>query len=408
MFPLECAMDELAHQLGIDPIELRRRNEPARDPVNNLSFSSRHLMTCFDQGAEQFGWSKRSKAPASMQDGDWQVGFGCASAAYGSNISSAAVRVTIRPNLHTRVEIAGVDIGTGAYTVVAVTAADLLGLPLDKVAVVMGDSAYPPAALAAGSSHTATIMHATAKACEDIRSRIAHAATVSNASPLAGRDPATLRLIEGKLIAPSGPGQTIGETAGETIEDAIKRLTPGAVEAYAESVPDGSPEGAMATLYSGKNPILRGHKRKDVTAYAFGAQFAEVRVHKWTREIRVPRMLGAYAAGRIVNPLTAHSQYMGGMIWGLGAALLEKTEIDPNAARYVNDNLSEYHIAVNADVSKVEVLIVPEEDARVNPMGIKGIGEVGIVGMNAAIANAVFHATGRRVRSLPIRMEDLL
>ena len=184
-------------------------------------------------------------------------------------------------------------------------------------------------------------------------------------------------------------------------------MSAGQVEVYAENVPEGSADGAMEKLFSGKNPILRGQKRKDVTAYAFGAQFAEVRVHKRTREIRVPRMLGAFAAGRIVNPLTAHSQYMGGMIWGLGGTLLEATEIDPNAARYVNDNLSEYHVAVNADVARVEVLFVPEEDTRVNKLGVKGIGEIGIVGMNAAIANAVFHATGRRVRQLPIRIEDL-
>jgi xanthine dehydrogenase YagR molybdenum-binding subunit len=154
--------------------------------------------------------------------------------------------------------------------------------------------------------------------------------------------------------------------------------------------------------------MSRGHSRKDVTAYAFGAQLVEVRVHRRTCEIRVPRMVGAFACGNIVNPLTAYSQLMGGMIWGIGAALEEKTEIDPVAARYVNDNIAEYLVPVNADVSQVDVLMMPEHDDQVNPLGIKGIGEIGIVGMNAAIANAVFHATGRRVRELPIRIEDLL
>ena len=400
MFPLECAMDELAAKLAIDPIELRRRNEPERDPVTGLPFSSRNLLTCFDRGAEQFGWVKRDPQPGAMRDGDWQVGFGCASAAYATNISSAAVRVTLRPNGHAHVRIAAHDIGTGAYTVVAITAADRLGLPLGGITVEMGDTEFPPAALAAGSSHTATITHAVARACDMLRRRIAQAATTSNAGPLAGRDPDSLTFAEGRLTAADGAAEPLG--------DAIARISGGALEAYAENVPDGSPSGAMSKLFQGQNPILRGQKRKDATAYAFGAQFVEVRVHSRTREIRVPRMVGAFAAGTIVNPLTAHSQYMGGMIWGLSGALLEATEIDPHAARYVNENLSEYHIAANADVRSVEVVFVPEHDAIVNPLGVKGIGEIGIVGMNAAIANAVYHATGRRTRTLPIRIEDLL
>ena len=164
----------------------------------------------------------------------------------------------------------------------------------------------------------------------------------------------------------------------------------------------------MSKLYGGQNPMLRGQKRKDMTAFAYGAQFVEVRVHSRTREIRVPRMVGAFASGTIVNPMAAHSQYMGGMIWGLSAALLEETEIDLRAARYVNDNLSEYHIPVCADVRRVEVVMVPETGDRSNPLGIKGLGEIGIVSMNAAVANAVHHATGRRIRHLPIRIEDLL
>jgi xanthine dehydrogenase YagR molybdenum-binding subunit len=192
------------------------------------------------------------------------------------------------------------------------------------------------------------------------------------------------------------------------LADAVGRISAGALEAYAENVPDGMPPDAIGKLYQGQLPILRGQKRPDVTAYSYGAQFVEVRVHARTREIRVPRMLGAFAAGTIVNPLTARSQFMGGMIWGLGAALLEKTEIDPHAARYTNDDIAEYQIAGNADVGQVDVIMVPEEDDVVNPLGIKGIGEIGIVGVTSAVANAVFNATGRRVRRLPIRIEDLL
>ena len=374
MFALESAMDELAAELGIDPIELRRRNDAQRDPTNDLPFSSRYLIECLDQGAERFGWSARDPRPGAMRDGDWLVGWGCAGAAYGSNIASTAARVTLRPDGHALVQIAAHDIGTGAYTVAAMTAAQQLGLELAQVSVQFGDTTLPPASLAAGSSHTATITHAIAKACDELITRL----------------------------------RAAGAKDGEPLHKAVARISNGAIEAHAEHIPHGLEPDSMDKLYKGEPPMLRGQLRKDVTAYAFGAQFAEVRVHRLTCEIRVPRMVGAFAAGTIVNPLTAHSQYVGGMIWGLGAALKEKTEIDLRHARYVNDNLSEYHIPVSADVAKLEVVMVPEQDDRVNPLGIKGLGEIGIVGMNAAIANAVWHATGRRIRKLPIRVEDLL
>jgi xanthine dehydrogenase YagR molybdenum-binding subunit len=400
MFPLECAMDELAVKLGLDPIELRRRNDPARDPIDGTAWSSRHLIACLEQGAERFGWSGRSPEPGSMRDGDWLIGWGCASAAYPSNIASTAARVTLRPDGHALVEIAGHDIGTGAYTVIAIAAAHKLGLEIEKVSVELGDSSLPPASLAAGSSHTATTAHAVAKACDDIIARLAEAAVRTSESPFSVHEARALSLKDGCLVASDGKR--------EPLQRAVERVSNGAIQAYAEHIPEGLPAESMAKLYQGQPPMLRGQQRKDVRAYAFGAQFVEVRVHRLTREIRVPRMVGAFAGGTIVNPLTAHSQYMGGMIWGLGAALEEKTEIDLRHARYVNDNISEYHVPVNADIAKVEVIMVPEQDERVNPLGIKGIGEIGIVGMNAAIANAVWHATGRRLRKLPIRIEDLL
>ncbi len=400
MFALESAMDELACALDIDPVELRRRNEPQRDPVTGLPFTSRHLLDCLDQGAERFGWAGRDPRPGAMRDGDWLVGWGMAAASYPTNIAASAARVTLRPEGGARVRLAGHEVGNGAYTVVAIVAADRLGLLVEQVAVEMGDTEYPPASLAAGSSHTASISHAVARACDELRERLVRAAVTTNDGPLSGRDPAGVRLVDGTLTAADG--------ATEPLADAVKRVTGGAMEAYAENMPEGVPDGAMAKLYSGQLPMLRGQKRKDATAFAYGAQFVEVRVHRRTCEIRVPRMVGAFASGTIVNPVAAHSQYMGGMIWGLSSALHEKTEIDPRAARYVNDNLSEYLIPVCADVRRVEVVMVPETDSTVNPLGIKGLGEIGIVGVNAAVANAVHHATGRRVRDLPIRVEDLL
>ena len=400
MFALESAMDELALALKMDPIELRRVNDTMTDPLTGRSYSSRSLMRCFDTAAERFGWAQRNPQPGSMRDGDWLVGYGCAAAAYPSNIGPAAARVRLQPDGTAVVQIAAHDLGTGAYTAVALTVADRLGLPVQHVAVQLGDTDLPAAGLAAGSSHTASICNAVAKACEAVRDRIAHAASASNQGPFAGCDPASLHLDSGTLRDGNGTTEPLGA--------ALRRVADGVVESYAENLPPGMPPEAIRKVYAGQMAIFRGSGRPDATCYAFGAQFVEIRVHTRTREIRVGRAVGAFAAGTIVNPFTAYSQYMGGMIWGISSALHEATEIDPRHARYVNDNISEYLIPVNADIGDVEAILVPEQDTQVNPLGIKGIGEIGIVGMNAAVANAVYHATGRRVRELPVRVEDLL
>ncbi len=398
MFALESAMDELAEQLGLDPIELRRRNDTQTDPATGQRFSSRSLMPCFDAAAERFGWHARGK-PGSQREGDWLVGWGCAAAAYPANIGAGSARVLLGADGAATVQIAAHDIGTGSHTIIAQTAADGLGLPLERITIQIGDSDLPAAGLAAGSNHASGICHAVGAACEEARARLAHAASTSNAGPFAGQDPAGLRLQAGQLQAPNGVAEALG--------DALARVTSGVLEAYAESIPKGMPPDAVAKVYSGQMAISRGTTRTDFTTYAFGAQFVEVRVHARTREIRVPRVVGAFAAGRIINPRTAHSQFMGGMIWGIGSALHEKTEVDLRTARYTNDNIAEYLIPVNADVRAIEVISVPEQDREVNPIGMKGIGEIGVVGINAAIANAVYHATGRRIRDLPIRLEAL-
>jgi xanthine dehydrogenase YagR molybdenum-binding subunit len=400
MFGLESAMDELAHALRMDPIELRRINDTDVDPVKKQRFTSRHLMRCFDVAAERFGWRGRDPEPGSMRDGDWLIGWGCATAAYTSNIAAAATRVSLSAEGRAHVQMSAQDIGTGAYTVLAVTAADRLGVKVDDVLVEIGDSDLPNAGLAAGSNHTATICNVVAKACEDIRARVAQAAVAAGNSPFHGADPAALKFERGELRGPDGKG--------EPLAAALARMGSGVVETYAENLPLGAPADGLETMRKDGMAMSRGSKRKDGVCYAFGAQLVEVRVHRLTREVRAPRAVGAFAAGTIVNPLTAHSQFQGGMIWGIGAALHEQTEIDRRSARYVNDNIAEYLIPVNADVPEVEVIFVPEEDHEVNPLGIKGIGEIGIVGMNAAVANAVFHATGVRVRDLPVRIEKLL
>ena len=398
MYALESAMDELAYALNMDPVELRRVNDTMKDPGADRSYTSRSLMQCFDKAAAAFGWSNRPPAPRSMREGDWLIGWGCATACYPTQIAPAAARVRLTPDGFARVQIAAHDIGTGAYTVIGQAAAERLGLDPSRVKVELGDTALPPGPVAGGSNTTASVTSVVVKACDPIRDKLFRAAVASNEGALAGKPLADLSLANGRIAAGA---------ASEPLEAAFKYLGQAAIEEYAESVP--SPLGAdsIEKLYQG-HATLAGGPKGDRLMFAFGAEFVEVRVHAVTGEIRTPRAVGAFAAGRIMNPLTARSQLMGGMIWGISAALHEATEIDERAARYVNDNLADYLIPVNADIQTVDVLFVPEVDREINPLGVKGLGELGNVGTNAAVANAVYHATGVRVRDLPIRLEKLL
>lgn len=400
LFALESAMDELAVALNLDPVELRRRNDTDKEPIKGLPYTSRSLMPCFDAAAKSFGWDKRDPRPGSMHDGDWVVGWGCATTMYPTQVGPATARVTLTPQGAVKVQTAAHDIGNGAYTVIALTASDRLGIGIDKIAVELGDSDLPPAPVAGGSNTTASVCNVVDKACEQIRSRIAAAAIAVPNGTFAGKDAASLKLTDGRLVGPDG--------AAEPLDDAVARVSNGAIEAYAENVPHGVPPEALKKLYQGHAVLAGGAKMKDRIQFAFGAEFVEVRVHRLTREIRCPRVVGAFAAGKIVNPTTARSQLMGGLIWGVSSALHEATEMDRGRARYVNTDLAEYLIPVNADIEVAEVILIPEEDRLVNDLGIKGLGELGNVGTNAAVANAVYHATGVRVRELPIRLEKLL
>lgn len=377
IYALESAMDELAVKLNMDPIELRRVNDSMKDATGK-EWSSRSLMKCYDEAADAFGWPKRSAQPGSMRDGDWLIGWGCASAVYPTHSGAATGRVRLNSDGRAHVQVAAHEIGTGVMTVVGQIAAEHLGIPLDKVQVEVGDSNMPPVPVAGGSNQTASCCSVVAKACD---------------------------ALMGKLNA----------TNGNSREAKFDRLDVSTLEEYAEFIPDEAKPNPVAELFA--NPIKKlyagvptlvggSHGKKNM--YALGAEFVEVRVHAHTREIRVPRMVGAFAAGRIMNTRTAHSQYMGAMIWGVSSALHEATEIDMRNARYVNDNLADYLIPVNADIQQLDVILVPEEDHEVNPVGVKGIGELGNVGTAAAVANAVYHATGIRVRDLPIRLEKLL
>jgi xanthine dehydrogenase YagR molybdenum-binding subunit len=399
IFALESAMDELATKLALDPVEFRRINDTTTDPIEGKPYSSRSLMKCYDQAADAFGWKQRDARPGAMREGDWLIGWGCASAFYPTHVGAATARVRLLPNGELRVQTAAHEIGNGVYTVLGQLAAERLGVPLSSVTVEVGDSSLPPAPVAGGSNTTASTSSAVFKACDAIRDKLFRAAATAADGALAGRSPATLTLKDGKALAPDG--------AQEGLEDLFKHAGVNAIEEYAEFVPDGVKADAIRQLYAGK-ATMTGGSHGEKLAYAQGAEFVEVRIHRLTREIRVPRIVGAFTAARLLNTRTARSQYMGGMIWGISSALHEATEIDRRLARYVNDNLADYLTPVNADIDQLEVILVPEEDRDVNPAGVKGIGELANVGTAAAVANAVYHATGTRIRDLPVRLEKLL
>ncbi|TCB98599.1 xanthine dehydrogenase family protein molybdopterin-binding subunit [Micromonospora zingiberis] len=345
LFALESALDELAIACGVDPVELRVRNEPAEHPLDGLPFSSRGLVGCLREGARRFGWQPRDATPRARRDNGWLVGTGMAASTYPA-MQLPGTKVTIRatPDGRHIVSLAAVDIGTGTRTALAQVAADALRVDLDRVELRLGDTAYPPAAQEGGSAGI------------------------------------------------SSWGATICAGADEL----RRRLS----TEYGDTVPA---DGLEVTVDMPENQYLGRY-----VMHSFGAQFAEVRVHEETGEIRVPRQLGVYAVGRVVNPKTARSQLIGGMTMGLSMALHEASVLDPRYGHVVNHDLASYHISSNADVGAVEAYWIEEDDPYVNPMGTKGIGEIGIVGAAAAIANAVHHATGVRVRELPITCDKLL
>ncbi len=398
LFALECAVDEMAEALGLDPIALRRRNDTAREPIAGKPFSSRPLMACFEAGARAFGWARRVPEPGAMRietgEGAWRVGLGCAASVRPVKTAPATMRVRLDADGGARIETAHHEIGNGIATLLAMGAAEWLGVAVERVEVRLGDTALPAAGLSGGSSTTTSLMHTLHLGCGQLR---AHLAAAAAAGPLAGVDPASLHLTGGRLCAPDGRSLPLA---------AAVALCGGPVETLAEYVPAGAKPEALDAVRTGRM-ALGTAGTGEALAWAFGAQFAEVHVHAVTGEIRVPRLTGAFAAGRVLNPLTARSQLTGGMIWGLGSALLEETVLD--RGRYRNDDLAEYLVATAADAPpRIEAVLVPDPDESVNPLGLKGLGELGIIGVNAAIANAVHHATGRRLRRLPIRAEHLI
>jgi xanthine dehydrogenase YagR molybdenum-binding subunit len=381
VYGLECAMDELAVALELDPLELRLRCYSERDQNADVPYTSKALRECYRQGAAAFGWAKRTAEPRSMRDGSDLVGWGMATGVWEALQVGFAARIVLTANGHAEVACATSDIGTGTYTIMAQVTADMLGLPLDNVTVKLGDSTLPHAPVEGGSWTAASVSHAIARASDEVRKELLRLAKAMPNSPLAAAKLDDVALVDGRIVSTKEPGRAV------SIADAMRHGAVDRIEREGET------------------------DFKDDSAHArntHSAIFAKVKVDEELGVIRVTRVVSAVAAGRILNTKTARSQIMGGMVWGIGMALHEETLIDHKLGRIMNANIAEYHVPVNADVHDIEVIFVDEPDAIINPLGIKGVGEIGIVGVAAAIANAVYHATGKRVRDLPITLDKLM
>lgn len=382
-FALESGLDELAHKLKIDPLDIRLINYAETDPESGKPFSSKELRECYRQGAERFGWSKRKMEPRSVRDGRWLIGYGLATGTWFAGQSPASARVTFRADGTVLVESAATDIGPGTYTMGATIAAQGLGVGIERVTFALGDSALPPSPGQGGSTLTSSVGTAIKEACDKLAVEFAALAAKTEGSPF--KDVAADAIVvENASIMVKGKPET-----KTLFADILKKNNLPALAILHRSVPNSG-------------------ERAKYSISSHGVQFVEVAVDEEVGVVRVRRVVQATAAGKIINPKGAHSQEMGGVVWGIGMALTEVTEVDDRFARIMNPNLAGYHVPVNADIPKIETIFVPEEDKIVNPLGAKGLGELGMVGIPAAIANAVFNATGKRLRDLPLTPDKLI
>jgi xanthine dehydrogenase YagR molybdenum-binding subunit len=381
-FALESSMDDLAHRLGMDPVALRLRNEPDHDQVTGTPFSTRRLTECLTQGAAKFGWSQRNPTPGSTRDGTDLIGMGMAAAGYHTVRSETDAWARINADGSAEVASATSDMGPGTYTSMTQVAADALGLPVQRVRFTLGDSRLPKAPSHSGSRTMASVGSAVFSAANMLRDRLIRTAVVDPGSPLGGARPENVTVSDGRMFRADDPAR------GETYQELLRRRGWPSVDTLQTWSP--------------------GDTDKRFSMYAYGAVFAEVAVDESLGVVRVRRILGCYDAGRVINPKLANSQAIGGMVGGIGMALLEGTRLDHRDGRVVNANLSDYLVPVNADVPTLDVVFLQGEDTIADPIGAKGLGELVIVGVPAAIANAVFNATGKRITDLPITLEKLL
>ncbi|MEV6759703.1 xanthine dehydrogenase family protein molybdopterin-binding subunit [Streptomyces sp. NPDC051105] len=379
-FVIESAMDELAHELGVDPIELRRRNEPDDDQSSGLPFSTRRLRECYTAGAREFGWERRNPKPRSTREGDWLIGTGMAAGVYDTVRVAAQARVRLDADGTALVEAASSDMGPGTYTSQTQVAADALGLTMRTVTFRLGDSLMPPTPPHGGSMTMASVGSAVQLGCDQLRTQAIKLTVEDEDSPLYGADADTIVVRSGRLHVKDDPAR------GETYRQLLTRNN----LSHLETLGSYTPAEARFSMF------------------AYNATFAEVAVDARLGLVRVRRLLGVYDAGRIISPKLADSQALGGMVGGIGTALLEHTVTDHRDGRIVNADLANYLVPVNADVPDLKAIYLDGEDPEADPIGVKGLGEVVHVGVAPAIANAVFHATGRRIRELPITAEALL
>ncbi|MGC2131927.1 MAG: xanthine dehydrogenase family protein molybdopterin-binding subunit [Xanthobacteraceae bacterium] len=380
VYGLECAMDELAVALKLDPLELRLRCYSDRDQNEDKPFTSKKLRECYRQGAEAFGWDKRTPEPRSMRDGSELVGWGMATGVWEALQMETSVRIVLTANGHAEVASAFSDIGTGTYTIIAQVTADMLGLPLDNISVKLADSTLPQAPVEGGSWTAASVSNAIANTAAAVRQELLRLVKKLPNSPLASAKLEDTALIDGKIVDKKAPEKAV------LIADAMRHGGLDRIEREAK-----------ANFKENKKYAQNTHS----------AVFAEVKIDEEIGVIRVTRVVSAVAAGRILNTKTAHSQIMGAVVGGIGMALYEEALVDHAFGRVMNANIAEYHVAVNADIHDIKVIFVDEPDDIINRLGIKGVGEIGIVGVASAVANAVYHATGKRVRDLPITLDKL-
>ena len=379
---LETAMDELAVALKMDPVQLRLVNYAEKDLGSDKPWSSKHLRACYEQAAARFGWSKRNPQPAAMREGNKLIGWGMATATYPANRSAAQALVRILPNGHAFVACGSQELGTGTYTIMAQTAGDTLGIDPAFVEAKLGDSTLPKAPVSGGSQSAASIGPAIEAAAMQVKLKVAQLAISDPKSPLHGAAVADISSRGGKLFLSSAPGKL------ESYADILSRNGGQPVEAMASAEP--------------------GEEQTALSTHSFGAVFAEVAVDRDTLMVEVRRIVATYDIGTLMNNTTGINQLEGGIVWGVSFALHEESHLDDTYGRYVNANLAEYHIPVNADIGKLDVTVLNIPDTKFNPLGARGIGEIGITGTAAAVGNAIFHATGKRVRDFPITLDKLL
>jgi len=381
-FALESAMDEMAYGLNMDPLAFRLKNYAEMEPQEKRPWSEKSLRECYQIGADKFGWSRRNPKPRSMRDGNTLIGLGMATATYPANRSEASAIARILPDGTAMAASGTQDLGTGTYTVMTQVAADALGFPVEKVDFALGDSSLPHAPVSGGSQSVASVSPAVREAASQARAKLIAMAIADSVSPLSGASIDDVTVDNGWVISRADPS---------------KRDPAAAIIARN----GGKPIEAMATTKP-------GDEKQQFAFHSFGAVFTEVHVDADLGTIHVPRIVGVYDVGSLLNEKTAHSQLMGGLVWGIGSALTEKSELDGRYGRYTNANLAEYHVPVNADIGLLDITLLGKPDPHINPLGARGIGEIGITGVAGSIANAVYHATGVRVRDLPITLDKVM